>query len=415
MRRLKKLFTRAARSIGMLGAYHFFLAWIGSVLNRHPSRKMKVIGVTGTKGKSTVIEMLNAILREAGERVLVSSSIKFQIGDDVRSNTTGNTMPGRGFLQKLMREGVSAGCTYAILEVVSEGVVQHRHRFIDFDAAVFTNIHPEHIESHGSYEKYRSAKEKFFRDVSRFSRKPDKKFFVNQNDPEGDFFVRAASDEAVVLYGISKAHIKIAGEFNKENAGAAEAIARAFGVSDAAITRALENFHGIPGRMEIVAESPIRVVVDYAHTPNSLEAVYSALSGDNRSGSSLVCVFGATGGGRDKWKRPRFGEIAARYCKYIILTDEDPFDDDPAQIISEIKAGIPRDKTEDVYEILDRGEAITKGISLAEAGDTVLITGKGSEPYIRVANGKRIPWSDKEKAQKALFLAKQGNNEIMGQ
>ncbi len=186
----------------------------------------------------------------------------------------------------------------------------------------------------------------------------------------------------------------MAGDFNRENAAAAVAVGRVLGIHEDIIRSAIADFPGVPGRMEYIQKEPFSVIVDYAHTPDSLEMVYRTLKTDR---SGLICVLGSAGGGRGKWKRPKFGEIASKYCKEIILTDEDPFDEDPTQILKEIKSGILNNKIQmsNVYEILDRKEAIRKAVSLASSGDTVIITGKGSEPYIRVRNGKRIPWLDR--------------------
>ena len=392
-----KYLKKTLRILGLMDLYHLSIAWFSSVLYRHPSRKMTIVGITGTKGKSTTLELLNAILQKSGEKVVLASSIRFQVADRSWDNVTGNTMPGRGFLQKLMRMGVDEDCGYALLEVVSEGVVQHRHRFIDFDIAVFLGLHPEHIESHGSFEKYREAKLKFFHDVEKSS-KEKKRFVINKKDPNSKFFIDAAGDGEIVLYEKYDGYIGLVGDFNKENAAAAIATARLLGVNEGVIEKALKEFGGTPGRMEFIQKEPFAVVVDYAHTPDSLEAVYKTLS-SNKGG--LICVLGAAGGGRDKWKRPKFGEIASKYCREIILTDEDPFDENPSKILSEIERGI-YENYKDVTKNLDRKEAIYRAIGSAGPGDTVIITGKGSESYIRVANKKRIPWSDRDVARGAL-------------
>jgi UDP-N-acetylmuramoyl-L-alanyl-D-glutamate--2,6-diaminopimelate ligase len=387
--------------------YHFVLAWMGAIIYRHPSRKLFVIGVTGTKGKSTTIELINAALEAVGGKTAISSSVRIKTADDSRVNDSGNTMPGRFFLQRFLRKAVNAGCNYALIEVTSEGVRQYRHRFIDFDAAVFTNLHPEHIESHGSFEKYREAKLSFFRDLAKFSRKSPKYFFVNGEDENAKYFIAASGGKAIIYskkdvgsYEFSPA---LLGDFNRENTAAAIAVLKVIGVSDAFIKEIIKNFRGVPGRMEFVASKPFAVVVDYAHTPDSLENVYRTIKYELKP-RNLICVLGSAGGGRDKWKRPKFGEIASRYCDKIILTNEDPFDEDPEQILSEIKSGItsPKFLISNVSELIDRREAISKAVMMAGAGDAVIITGKGSEPYIRVAHCKRIPWSDKKVVEEVL-------------
>ncbi len=392
---------------------------LGAIVYRFPSKKIFVIGVTGTKGKTTVTELINAGLEGAGYKTALNNSIRRKVGD-VSERSRGNSMRGRMYLQEFLREAVNRACKYAIIEVTSEGVRQHRHERIEFDAAVFINIHPEHIESHGSFEKYREAKVEFFRYVKKYSKKPHKYYFINRDDENSRYFAAAAAPaEALAKEGetadityFSKSELPsgMVGEFNKSNVGAAVAVLQKLGIKDESIAKAMSDFKGVPGRMEFVQREPFGVVVDYAHTPDSLESVYKALSG-KESGvkgqmyePKLICVLGSAGGGRDKWKRPKFGEIASRYCKEIILTDEDPYDEDPTQILKEIESGISNDefRISNVDKILDRREAIRKAIRLAKPGDAVVITGKGSEKVIHVAGGKTIPWSDYSVALEVL-------------
>ena len=395
IRALKYTLVKILKPLGILNLYHITLAFWGALRYGFPSKKLKVVGVTGTKGKSTTLELMNAGLETAGKKTVMASSVRFKVGDKSRPNSTGNTMPGRGFLQKLMADGVKMGCEYALLEVVSEGIMQHRHRFIDFDAAAFVNLHPEHIESHGGFENYRNAKLRFFKDTEKHSHKEDVRFFVNQDDENANYFINAVDRESVVLTTKTSKELKMRGEFNLQNAGLAEAILHFLKVDDKDIEKAFREFAGVPGRMEVVQEKPFGVIVDYAHTPDSLEAVYTSVK--KMFKGDLIGVLGSMGalgplGGRDRWKRPKMGEIAGRYCREVILTDEDPVDEDPTQILEEIEVGIGNKHK--VRKILDRRQAIGVALDLAKKGDVVVITGKGSEPYIRVSRGKRIPWSD---------------------
>lgn len=384
--------------------YHLLLAGVGSVLYHRPSEDLYIIGVTGTKGKSSTVELINALLEAAGKKTALVSSIRFKIDAENKKNDTGMTMPGRFFLQRFLRRAATRGCQYVILEVTSQGVLQHRHRFIDFDAAVFLNLRPEHIEAHGSFDAYRAAKVKFFRDVARFSRAPEKLFFVNDEDPSKEHFIAAVNGRGEIIYfsreafiqqklNFGRAHIGdwLSNNFNLENAAAAVAVAEEQDVSWEMIQRALQEFKGVPGRMELVQNEPFRVVIDYAHTPDSLEKAYLALE---RPRKKLICVLGAAGGGRDKWKRPIMGKIAAERCNKIFLANEDPFNEDPNVIMNEIEAGIKGGV--DVRKVVDRKEAIRAALKAARKGDTVVITGKGSESWIRGAEGKKIPWSDRE-------------------
>ena len=192
---------------------------------------------------------------------------------------------------------------------------------------------------------------------------------------------------------LEKIELKLPGVFNVYNALCAIAIGFSQNVSLSICKRALEKIEGVPGRMEMVIKEPFKVIVDYAHTPDSLKEVYETLRNQN---SKLICVLGSCGGGRDKWKRPKMGEIAAKYCDEIIITNEDPYDEDPLQIMKQVSSGI---KSKKHYLILDRREAINKALSLANTNDVVVITGKGCEPWMCVANGKKIPWDDREIAR----------------
>jgi len=330
-------------------------------------------------------------------------------------------MPGRFKLQKFLKKAVKVGCEYAILEVTSEGILQHREKFIDFDIAVLTNLSPEHIERHGSFEKYREAKGKLFKQCKEVH-------ILNLDDKNADYFLKFKSfkkfgfsisenqsfskelnsvikakyiqeDEKGISFEVedTKFNLNLSGGFNVYNALSAVSIARSQGVDLETCKIAIEKVKGIPGRMETVIEKPFKVVVDYAHTPDSLCKVYKTLLDSKaKIDSKLICVLGSCGGGRDKWKRPKMGEIASRYCDKIILTDEDPYDENPNQILSEIKSGIPDSKHNMLNIVLDRREAIRKALNMAKQGDVIIITGKGSEPWMCVANNKKIPWSDKE-------------------
>lgn len=389
--------------------YHYLLAAIGAVIYGFPSRKIFVLGITGTKGKSTVIELINAILETAGKKTALVSSVRIKVAEEVVKNSTSMTMPGRFFLQKFLRSAVRAGCDYALIEATSQGVLQFRHKFIDFNAVMATNIYPEHIESHGSYEKYLAAKCRFFEDA-RQSSKQEKLFFINEAMNDRECFDHAASgdgeqvyfsrenfihNELAQRYNLSSDEAKklisqwLQNDFNLENVAAAVAFAKSQNISWDIIFKTLENFKGVPGRMEVVIKSPFLVVVDYAHTPDSLEQVYKSFG---VSKEKLIAVLGAAGGGRDKWKRAAMGAIAAKFAGKIILTNEDPYDEDPEEILNQIAQGIGSVAYE---KILDRRTAIAKAIFYARPGDVVIITGKGSEPWLHLAHGQKIPWSDK--------------------
>ncbi len=387
--------------------YHLAFAFGAAHFYGFPSRKLFVIGVTGTKGKSSTAELINALLEEAGFKTALAGTIRFKIGAHSLPNTRKMTMPGRHFLQKFLHDAARENCRFAIIEMTSQGVLEHRHRYIDLNALVFTNLKPEHIESHGSFEAYAAAK-LLLRDALHASPKIEKYAVANIDDPYGHAFLSVPSANALP-YSLKNAepyhtttrgvlltveglsiHSPLIGIFNIYNILAAFTLCRALGVSVETAKRALERFERIAGRAErIEAGQPFTVIVDYAHTPDSLEKLYQAFK-DMGSGRR-ICVLGNTGGGRDTWKRPIMGEIADTYCNTIILTDEDPYDEDPHEIVRAMERGIKKHKP---LVILDRREAIDAALKRARAGDAVLITGKGTDPYLMGPRGKKTPWSD---------------------
>ena len=404
------------------GFLHWSLALAGAIKNKFPSRGLIVIGVTGTNGKSTVVQLLHEIFGEFSLNVASTSSIRFRIKDKEIVNKLKMTMPGRFALQNFLRQAVSAGCQYAILEATSEGLKQHRADFINFDAAVLTNVRPEHIEAHGSFEKYRSAKEILFKKLSNKKTKSKKISVVNLDDPSVFYYTRHWADEKVG-YGIlkennrqgikkhfvpreikfsgagidfvledEKCHSPLLGDFNLYNVLAAMAVARSFEIPHEYIKKAIGNFKGAPGRLEVLQEKPFRAVIDYAHTPDALESVYRvARSFWVANGRKLIGVLGSAGGGRDKWKRPHLGAIAEKFCDEIFLTDEDPYSEDPEKIVHDVALGIKEKKHR---KIMDRRLAIREALESAKQGDVVLITGKGAEKTMMTKFGA-MDWDEK--------------------
>jgi UDP-N-acetylmuramoyl-L-alanyl-D-glutamate--2,6-diaminopimelate ligase len=379
----------------VLDWYHFSLAFFGALVYRFPGKKIKVIGVTGTNGKSTTVEFISKIFEEAGIKSASQSSIRFKILDKEIPNTYKMTMPGRFFMQKFLRRAADAGCKYAAIEVTSEGIKQFRHKFIDFDVTVFTNLSPEHIEAHGGFENYKKAKGKLFSASKNIH-------IINIDDKNADYFLQFSAEKKIT-YGLENGDISLkntdfklnlSGDFNNYNALAAICVGVSAGIDLKTCENAVEKLVEIPGRMERIISGPFNVFVDYAFTPAALEKVYKNLkaAGNNKQASKLICVLGSCGGGRDKWKRPVLGKIAFQYCDKIIVTNEDPYDENPEEIINQVAVGAG-DRAE---KISDRREAIKKAIRYALPGDTVVLTGKGCEPWICLAAGKKIPWNEKE-------------------
>jgi len=405
--------------------YHWLLAYAAALWYRFPSRKLTVIGVTGTNGKSTVVELLHAILTEAGESVASMSSIRFKINNKEETNELKMTMPGRFQMQKFLNDAMAAGCKYVVLEVTSEGIKQFRNKGIKFFLAVLTNVTPEHIESHGSFEEYRAAKAKLFYNTPNH--------IVNGEDANIDYFVKIPAKNRIVYTKKDFPagwHSTLLGDFNKENIVAAYHASRFLGTNPEKIKLAIEKFEGTPGRLEFIRREPFAVVVDYAHTPDALRKIYqtlrnyqlpttqASLSEAGRANYKLICVLGAAGGGRDKWKRPKMGKIAAEFCDEIILTNEDPYDENPLTILKDVESGFSQiqnsqHKILNKYEarrvnyklIVDRREAIRAAISQAQPSDVVVITGKGCEPWLMGPNGTKIPWDDRKTARDILRQA----------
>jgi len=389
---------------GLQPAYHLMMSFVSALIYRFPSRHIKVIAVTGTKGKTSVTEITNAILEEAQYKTALSNTIRFKIGDESKENMYKMSMPGRFFLQKFLHDAVKANCAYAVVETTSQGAQMFRHRFIQFDALIFTNISPEHIEAHGSFERYVKAKLSIAEAVSK-SKKEHTILIANKDDIETEKFLAKDFDEKKLFslddakpYNIFKEGFdmtvrgekitsKLSGEFNILNELAALTFAETQHIPFDISKRALEKFSGIRGRVERIEEGQdFTVIVDYAHTPDSLQKLYDVFQTSRR-----ICVLGNTGGGRDVWKRDAMAKIAKSECDEIILTNEDPYDDDPMDIINDMAKVIPGAKP---LCILDRREAIATALSKAKTGDAVLITGKGTDPYIMGANNTKIPWDD---------------------
>jgi UDP-N-acetylmuramoyl-L-alanyl-D-glutamate--2,6-diaminopimelate ligase len=365
--------------------------------------------------------MLNAILEEAGHTTAVLDSIRIKIGKDSKPNEMRMSMPGRFYIQRFLSRALRAQCSAAIIEMTSEGARQYRHRGLALDALIFTNLAPEHIEAHGSYEKYADAKFELGKQLVRSSKRP-RIIVANAEDAQSSRYLSLPVEEKISYSLKGTSHVSneaggrftfdgidiavsLPGDFSLQNALAASTLARALGVKTETIARALEKMSDIPGRAQhIEVGQDFTVIVDYAHTPDSLRALYDAYANSRK-----ICVLGATGGGRDAWKRPVMGKIAEEYCAEVILTDEDPYDESPTDIASALASGMSKHPT----IIMDRREAISRALSMAttlrQARDAsnqdniaVLITGKGTDPCICGPKGTKIPWSDAQVAREEM-------------
>ncbi len=406
--------------------YHYFLALLAAFFYRFPSRKIVVIGITGTKGKTSAANFIWSTLQAGGFKTGMISTANIRIGEKEKLNSFHMTMPGRFALQKILREMVDSGCTHCVIETTSEGLKQFRHIGIHYDIAVFMNLFPEHLSSHGgSFEKYRQAKGRMFKALSGRNKvingkKVPKIILANLDSPDANFFLNFSADEKITFGTVNQAdfvardvksdktgayfrvadsffELSLPGDFNATNALPAIIISRLFGVSDESIQSGLKNLI-VPGRMEIIDEGQdFTVMVDYAHEKESMSRALEAARKIFASETNVIVLLGAEGGGRDKPKRSQMGEIAGLKADCVVVSNVDPYDDDPREILEEIAAAVEKQgkvRDRDLFVVEDRKKGIRQALSLARKNDIVVLTGKGAEQSIIVGN-ERIPWDDR--------------------
>lgn len=419
---LKYLKSKIADTNPLRLFYHKIVAMAANLYFRFPSRYLNVIAVTGTKGKTTTTNLIAGILTEAGYKTGMTSTIKFQVGDRQWANVTKITTLGPFTLQKLLREMVNERCTHAVIEVSSHAILQNRIWGVNIDTAVFTNIGEDHLDYHGGFDNYLRAKGLIFDRLNRSNRKAriQKIAILNKDDAHFNYFDQFLADRKY-LFGMGggtvfctdmhltpggsvftlhvpndKADVKfnLPGEFNVYNALAAAAVGLANNINVKTLKDSLEKASVIPGRFEsIECGQKYNVVVDYAHTVESLENLLALYKGLTRG--RLFTVFGATGGGRDKGKRPKMGAVADKNSDYVIVTDDDPYEENEWKIIEDVSKGISRVEGDNFWKIPNREEAIKLALTLAREGDTVVVAGKGAEE-IQMIHGKAIPWDDRK-------------------
>ncbi|NJP06413.1 MAG: UDP-N-acetylmuramoyl-L-alanyl-D-glutamate--2,6-diaminopimelate ligase [Chloroflexaceae bacterium] len=400
-----------------------------------PAQQLRVVGITGTKGKSTTTALVSCALECGGLTTGMLTTVDFKVGPRQWPNTTRQSTPEAPEVQALLREMADADCAYAVLEATSHALSPTWKRLADcaFDIAVFTNITHEHLDYHGSFEQYRSDKAQLFAMLGQSAQKSQHTPYaiVNADDPNHRFFLDAAPAHAQRLtYGLhpnadiratieaaspagtrfhvqspwshGTVQIQLPGAFNVANALAAVSVALTQGIALDQVAQALATVTGIRGRMQRIDQGqPFGLIIDYAHNPDSFTQVLSMLR--PITAGRIIIVFGSAGE-RDRAKRPLQGAIAAQYCDLLILTDEDPRREDRESILADIAAGAEqagKQRGSGYLAIPDRSEAITTALSIAEAGDLVLLLGKGHETSIEYADGKH-PWDEVATAQAAL-------------
>ncbi len=354
----------------------------------YPARKLVVIGVTGTDGKTTTSHLVYEMLKSAGIKVALVSTVAAYIGGEEIDTGFHVTTPDAKLLQPLIKKIVKAGMTHLVLEVTSHGLDQHRVLGCNFQIGVVTNITHEHLDYHKTFEKYRATKAKLIIGT---------KYAVLNVDDPNFAYLKDRSGGEVVTYSKTKIKInnsKLAGDYNLYNIAAAEAVAKIINIQASIIKKAVDNFPGVPGRLEEIKNNlGFRTIVDFAHTPNALEKVLTELRAQLPKGKKLILVFGAAGL-RDHSKRSMMGEIATRLADKVIITAEDPRTESLDAIYADIAA--KNSLRED-----DRQKAISLAIKLAKKGDIVVATGKGHEKSMCFGTTE-YPWSDREAIEKAI-------------
>jgi UDP-N-acetylmuramoyl-L-alanyl-D-glutamate--2,6-diaminopimelate ligase len=350
-----------------------------------PTAELEVAGITGTNGKTTTAYLLRSILEAAGRRPGFLSNIERRVGGEPRPVVL-NT-PESVDLQRLFREMLTAGDDTCVLEATSMASSKGRLEGTRFAVLVFTNLTQDHLDFHGTMEDYFVAKWRLFAQAERA--------VVNVGDEWGRRLASEIPGAIAFDAAVDRldADLKLSGRFNRENAAAAAAAARALGIGEEAIHRGLEAVDLVPGRFELVDEGqPFTVVVDYAHTPDALEAVLGAARELARS--RVICVFGA-GGDRDRDKRPLMGQIVTELADDALVTSDNPRSEDPAAIAADVVDGL------DLEVELDRRRAIERALEAAGEGDVVVIAGKGHEQGQEIA-GRKLPFDDREVAREGL-------------
>jgi UDP-N-acetylmuramoyl-L-alanyl-D-glutamate--2,6-diaminopimelate ligase len=418
------------------------LARVSSNFYGNPSSRVKLIGVTGTNGKTTTTYLLESIFREAGGSVGVIGTINYRFGDT--RLPAPNTTPESLDLQRMLGEMAAANVSHVAMEVSSHGLDLDRIYGCEFDGAVFTNFTQDHLDYHATLDHYFASKKKLFLNLLAASRKADRFAATNQDDPRGEEMV-AGVPARVIRYGLSSSpdvsaedvkltfgglscrvrtpegnfpiRSRLTGQFNVYNILAAVSVGIGLGIPLDVIKRGVEALGGVSGRFETVENRKgIHVIVDYAHTPDALERVLSAIQGVRGDGGpeKIVTVFGC-GGDRDRKKRPLMGEIVGRRSDLAVLTSDNPRTEEPEAIMTEVEQGfkvVPirrwdRDRMESwrsepgYIMIPDRKDAIQTAIRLAQRGDTLLIAGKGHEDY-QIIGKEKFPFDDRVEVKKAL-------------
>ncbi len=429
LRAIEKIIPKKLYKAGQ-PVYHFLLAIAGILIYRAPAKKMIIIGVTGTKGKTSTANFIYSVLKETSEKVGLISTANIKIGEKDIINKYHMSMPGRFILQKYLKQMKDEGCKYVVLEVTSEGIKQFRHLGLFLNVAVFTNLSPEHLSSHGgSFEKYRNTKMRIFK--KSFFNKIDFAI-INKDDNDAKYFIETAKDIEQNLFSLeevkdinesqngvsfnfkgSRFEINILGKFNIYNALPAIILGERYGLNLHQIREGLSKLNLIPGRMEEIFEGQdFKVIVDYAHEKLSMNSLLDTAKNLKRSKENkVIIVLGGDGGGRDEQRLFDMGRVVGEKADIVIVSNSDPYFDDEMMLAQKIaseadKAG--KIFNQNLFIIIDRGEAIKKAIEMANSGDVVLLTTRGSLNTMSI-KGKKVASDDRVIAREVLrnLLAKE--------
>lgn len=394
--------------------YRITRAQVLSARYGYPAKGLRVIAVTGTNGKTTTVNYINHILKQAGYKTAMFSTALIEVAGETILNDLNVTVGSTARMQQFFRDAKKAKVDFVVLEITSHALDQHKLDGVPIEAAIMTNLTQDHLDYHRTMKRYASAKANLFQNKPRY-------IVLNRDDEWYDFFNSYESGEQKMTYGQREesearitnmklfkkgseaelvfdhqTHVKLAtflpGAYNVYNMAAAATIAYLLGVSTEDIVEGVANLESVPGRYErVVEQDPYDVIVDYAHTADALEKLLGSVKETTKN--RTILVFGACGD-RDKSKRPIMGAVAGRLADRIIITDEESYNEDPEQIRKDIMNGVIETGAEAKTNIIpNRRDAIEKALSIARAGDTVLVTGMGHEQF-RIVKGERLPWND---------------------
>jgi len=393
------------------------LAETSGALFNYPSKKIKLMGITGTNGKTTTTYFIKSILETAGEKTGLIGTITNYIGDkEIKSSLT---TPESNDLNELLYEMYNGGCSYAVMEVSSHSLVLNRVYGLNFSSAIFTNITSDHLDFHNTFENYFNAKKILFNSLSSSS------FAIYNSDDENSREIIKDTKANLFSYGTSSnsdfklkdikydlsgttfiveykgnsypVSTSLIGRFNAYNACAALVVGFVYGIQEEVILNGIKNTKQVPGRFEVIGKGDKKIIVDYSHTADSLEKALLAVKDILKGSGKIYTVFGC-GGNRDKTKRPVMGKIATELSDFVIVTSDNPRFEDPFIIIKDIEAGIQKNN----YKVIEsREEAIAYAIKNSEENSVILVAGKGHENYQEI-KGVRNHFSDREVAEKYL-------------